>query len=92
MLIRADCLSSSSYDHILNDEVNPYPTDTIGEDGFDHGHGYGRREPLLEHPCMALKKLLSSETFYYSADFDLTRRLQDRFVAATDNTAAVTNI
>lgn len=27
---------------------------------------------------MALKKLLSSGTFYYSSDFDLTRRLQDR--------------
>jgi len=31
-----------------------------------------------EHPCLALKKLLSGGTFYYSADFDLTRRLQDR--------------
>jgi len=72
------CLSSSSYDHILNDEINPYPTDTLGEDGFDYGHGSGRREPTLEHPCLALKKLLSSGTFYYSADFDVTRRLQDR--------------
>lgn len=27
---------------------------------------------------MALKKLLSSGTFYYSSDFDLTRRMQDR--------------
>lgn len=32
----------------------------------------------MEHPCLAIKKLLSSGTFYYSADFDVTRRLQDR--------------
>ncbi|KAI9812660.1 MAG: inositol polyphosphate 5-phosphatase [Thelocarpon impressellum] len=31
-----------------------------------------------EHPCLALKKLLSGGTFYYSTDFDLTNRLQDR--------------
>jgi len=70
-----DCLSSSAYDAILNEEINPYPTDTVGEDGFDYN---GRRDPALEHPCLALKKLLSGGTFYYSSDFDLTRRLQDR--------------
>ncbi|KAL1623586.1 Inositol-1,4,5-trisphosphate 5-phosphatase 1 [Neofusicoccum ribis] len=70
------CLNRSDYDHILYDEVNPYPTDTVDEEGFEQG--YGRREPILEHPCMALKKLLSSGTFYYSSDFDLTRRMQDR--------------
>ena len=32
----------------------------------------------LEHPCLALKKLLSDGTFYYSTDFDLTNRLQER--------------
>lgn len=70
------CLNRSDYDHILYDEINPYPTDTVDEEGFEQG--YGRREPILEHPCMALKKLLSSGTFYYSSDFDLTRRMQDR--------------
>ncbi|KAF2201845.1 hypothetical protein GQ43DRAFT_462844 [Delitschia confertaspora ATCC 74209] len=72
------CLNSSNYDHLLNDEVNPYPTDTIDEEGFEMGFGRGKGESPLEHPCMALKKLLSSGTFYYSSDFDLTRRLQDR--------------
>lgn len=73
-----DCLNSSSYDSLLNDEVNPYPTDTLDEEGFETGFGRGKGEGLLEHPCLALKKLLSSGTFYYSSDFDLTRRLQDR--------------
>ena len=76
---RADCLNRTDYDGILNDEINPYPTDNVGEDGFDYGFGGGRREQGLEHPCLALKKLLSSGTFYYSADFDLTSRLQDRY-------------
>ncbi|EME39404.1 hypothetical protein DOTSEDRAFT_75181 [Dothistroma septosporum NZE10] len=69
------CLSSSSYDHLLHDQVNPFPTDGLDANGYDHG---GHREPTIEHPCMALKKLLSGGSFYYSADFDLTKRLQDR--------------
>ena len=36
------------------------------------------RDGTLEHPCLALRKMLSSGTFYYSADFDLTNRLQNR--------------
>ena len=72
------CLNSSDYDHVLHDEINPWPTDDVGEDGFEHRPGRGPGDPPLEHPCLALKKLLSSGTFYYSADFDLTKRLQDR--------------
>jgi hypothetical protein len=76
---RADCLNSSSYDTLLNDEVNPYPTDTIDDEGYEMGFGKGKSENPMEHPCLALKKLLSSGTFYYSSEFDLTRRLQDRY-------------
>ncbi|KAL5405861.1 hypothetical protein PMIN03_008177 [Paraphaeosphaeria minitans] len=72
------CLNSASYDALLNDEVNPYPTDTVDDEGFEMGFGRGKSENPLEHPCLALKKLLSSGTFYYSSDFDLTRRLQER--------------
>jgi hypothetical protein len=75
------CLNSSSYDNLLNDEVNPYPTDTLDEEGFEMGFGKGKSEGaggVLEHPCLALKKLLSGGSFYYSGDFDLTRRLQER--------------
>ncbi|KAJ9663393.1 Inositol-1,4,5-trisphosphate 5-phosphatase 1 [Coniosporium apollinis] len=78
LAVEFHCLSSSDYDNLLNDEINPYPTDTIDDEGFEHGYSHGRREHLLEHPCLALKKLLSSGTFYYSAEFDVTRRLQDR--------------
>lgn len=76
---RLDCLNSANYDTLLNDEVNPYPTDTIDEEGFEMGFGRGKGESPMEHPCLALKKLLSSGTFYYSSDFDLTRRLQERY-------------
>ncbi|KIW01667.1 uncharacterized protein PV09_06851 [Verruconis gallopava] len=67
------CLSSTAYDRLLNEQINPYSTDYVDDEGFD-GHG----NEFAEHPCMALKKLLSSGTFYYSSDFDLTRRLQKR--------------
>lgn len=59
---------------MLLDQVNRYSTDGVDEDGFDQRPG----QPQLEHPCLALKKLLSGGSFYYSADFDLTRRVQDR--------------
>jgi SacI homology domain len=67
------CLNSSDYDHILSDNLDPY-----AQEGQDFGQGYTRREPLLEHPSAELKKLLSNGSFYYSTDFDLTNRLQDR--------------
>ncbi len=76
------CLTSASYDAMLNDEVNPYPTDTLDDDGFEMNFGGRKEQNPLEHPCLALKKLLSSGTFYYSSDFDLTRRLQDRTLDA----------
>jgi hypothetical protein len=72
------CLTSSSYDALLNDEVNPYPTDTIDDEGYEMGFGGRKEQSPNEHPCLALKKILSSGTFYYSSDFDLTRRLQHR--------------
>jgi hypothetical protein len=74
-----DCLTSSRYDHLLNDAVNQWPTDDIDEAGYDLGHPNSDTQP--QHPCLQIKKLFSSGTFYYSADFDLTRRLQKR---ATD--------
>jgi hypothetical protein len=70
------CLNRSDYDHLLHDQVNPFPTDHLDGEGYDQsGH---IREHIQEHPCMALKKLLSGGSFYYSTDFDLTKRLQDR--------------
>ncbi|KAF2863532.1 DNase I-like protein [Piedraia hortae CBS 480.64] len=55
-------LSRSDYDHLLGGNL---------DDATEP-------EPMVEHPCLSLKKLLSGGSFYYSADFDLTRRLQNR--------------
>jgi hypothetical protein len=65
------CLNSSEHDNILSDELNPYATDVYGQN-------LSRRDPSIEHPCTELQKLLSNGSFYYSTDFDLTNRLQDR--------------
>ena len=71
--IVTDCLNRSEYDHNHHGfDPAAYPSD----DG-DHG-GVDQGDSDLEHPFHDLKKLLSSGIFYYSADFDLTARLQDR--------------
>lgn len=36
------------------------------------------KEVATDHPFLALKKLLGDGSFYYSLDFNLTDRLQDR--------------
>ncbi|KAK6846328.1 hypothetical protein PG987_001516 [Apiospora arundinis] len=40
----------------------------------------GRREGEVEYPYQEVQKLLSNGSFYYSTDFDLTNRRQDRLV------------
>ncbi len=66
------CLNSSDYDNVFSDNLDPYSTEQ------EYGQNLSRREPLLEHPCLELQKLLGNGSFYYSTDFDLTNRLQDR--------------
>lgn len=68
------CLNNSDYDNTFSDHLDPYAV----EDNY--GQSLSRREPMLEHPCLELQKLLSNGSFYYSTDFDLTNRLQDRCV------------
>jgi hypothetical protein len=80
MLRSSDCLNRADYDDVLHDEIKPYPTDDLSSDGHEQSYAREHREPALEHPCLALKKLLSSGTFYYSVNFDVTKRLQDRWV------------
>jgi hypothetical protein len=70
------CLNSSEYDSTLNHSLDPYSID--GQDGYQN---LSRREPVLEHPCVELQKLLGNGSFYFSTDFDLTNRLQDRYEA-----------
>jgi hypothetical protein len=67
------CLNSSDYDNTFSDNLDPYSVE-----GQDFGSNLSRRDPLLEHPCVELQKLLGNGSFYYSTDFDLTNRLQDR--------------
>jgi hypothetical protein len=69
-------LNRSDYDNYLELDINTYP---IESDGWDQGRS---QQPVgMEHPCIALKKLLSDGTFYFSGDFDLTTRLQDRAIS-----------
>lgn len=68
------CLNNSDYDSTATDGIDPYG---LEQDGY--GQNISRREPLLEHPCAELKKLLGNGSFYFSTDFDLTNRLQDRY-------------
>lgn len=65
------CLNSSEFDNIFSDNLDPYSME--GQD-----YNYNRREPQVEHPCVELKKLLGNGSFYYSTDFDVTQRIQDR--------------
>ncbi|RMZ82951.1 hypothetical protein DV737_g1751, partial [Chaetothyriales sp. CBS 132003] len=70
------CLNRSDYDHAHGYPPKPYSGQTFATDDFDYSTSYD--DTLTEHPFHALQKLLSSGSFYYSQDFDLTRRLQDR--------------
>jgi SacI homology domain len=75
-----DCLNRSDYDHTRGHEPDPYPSETFGSDDIDYGGGFDQGESAAEHPFHALRKLLSNGNFYYSCDFDLTSRLQERCV------------
>jgi synaptojanin len=73
------CLNSAEWD-----DVYSIPdVDGDAENSMAYGQNLGRRDVQTEHPCQGLHKLLSNGTFYYSTDFDLTNRLQDRPVDAT---------
>ena len=77
------CLNRGDYDHSHGHASAPPPGQAWGSEEFEYGSGGDNGETFAEHPFHALQKLLSGGNFYYSVDFDLTRRLQDR----TDDTA-----
>ena len=77
--ILPDCINSGEFDHELYNENSRYNLDETASDGFDNVPGAEHRDASYEHPCLALKKILSDGTFYYSVDFDLTNRLQNRY-------------
>lgn len=74
------CLNSDRWDDVVSvDSLDSDFSDTASAYGQSpYGQNLSRREVTLEHPCHDLRKLLSNGTFYYSTDFDLTNRLQDR--------------
>lgn len=80
-LIRAsDCLNRDDLDYDLYQEIDPYSVDYGPPYRHEHTHRVDPHDPALEHPCSELKKILSGGTFYYSLTFDLTNRLQNRYV------------
>lgn len=80
-LIKApDCMNRDDFDYEFHQEKDPYDVDHGPPYRHEHTHGIEPHDPALEHPCSELKKILSGGTFYYSLTFDLTNRLQDRYV------------
>ncbi|KAL8703933.1 MAG: hypothetical protein Q9201_002883 [Fulgogasparrea decipioides] len=75
---RQDCLNRDVYDYQLYDQYTSYSDHYRPPDEVLYGRETDPRESALNHPCFELKKILSGGTFYYSVDFDLTNRLQDR--------------
>ncbi|XP_044714866.1 sacI-like domain-containing protein [Hirsutella rhossiliensis] len=79
------CLSSADYDDVVPlDPLEPDVSDSasVYSNNSPYGQGLSRREVPMEHPCHELRKLLSNGSFYYSTDFDVTNRLQDRPIAS----------
>ncbi|TWU78378.1 inositol polyphosphate 5-phosphatase [Metarhizium rileyi] len=77
------CLSSADYDDVVPlESLDPDFSDTMSTYSSQSGYGQSlsRREVAVEHPCHELRKLLSNGSFYYSTDFDVTNRLQDRSI------------
>jgi hypothetical protein len=72
------CLSSNKYDNVISDAIDPYGSDRRDEDDYSYGQSLSQRDSVAVHPGAELQKMLSNGSFYYSSDFDLTNRLQDR--------------
>lgn len=68
------CLTSAEFDDIV---LSHAESEMEGVSAY--GQNLDRKEGAMEHPCQELQKLLSNGTFYYSTDFDLTNRMQDRW-------------
>ncbi|KAL1836353.1 hypothetical protein VTJ49DRAFT_5254 [Mycothermus thermophilus] len=74
------CLSSADYDNVP--ALDPYDPDS--DAASIYSQGLGRQNAFIEHPCQELQKLLGNGSFYYSTDFDVTNRMQDRPVDAAE--------
>ena len=75
------CLSSADYDDVVpleSLEADFSDAASVYSQTSQYGQNLSRRDVALEHPCHELRKLLSNGSFYYSTDFDVTNRAQDR--------------
>lgn len=75
------CLSSADYDDVVPlESLEPEFSDatSVYTQSSAYSQGLSRREVPVEHPCHELRTLLSNGSFYYSTDFDVTNRVQDR--------------
>ncbi|KAE8398191.1 SacI homology domain-containing protein [Aspergillus pseudonomiae] len=72
------CLSHSDYENGFE-----YESESFATEEFSRGPSFENKETVTDHPFLALKKLLSDGSFYYSLDFNLTDRLQDRSEKST---------
>ncbi|PYH81413.1 DNase I-like protein [Aspergillus uvarum CBS 121591] len=68
------CLSHPRYEDRLYHDVDSSIPVEVTETEVE----YEIRDTAIDVPFLALKKLLSDGSFYYSLDFNLTARLQDR--------------
>ncbi|KAE8147649.1 SacI homology domain-containing protein [Aspergillus avenaceus] len=68
------CLNHSDYEDPLVYESEF----SFAAEEHNHGSSFENKDIVTDHPFLALKKLLSDGSFYYSLDFDLTDRLQNR--------------
>lgn len=74
------CLTSSSFDGF-----GSAPVDADFSEAAAYQASTSRAEPsLLEHPCAGIRKILSSASFYYSAAFDISTRLEVRQARAAE--------
>ncbi|KAG5517864.1 hypothetical protein PMAC_000318 [Pneumocystis sp. 'macacae'] len=67
------CLNSSSCDNFSRN-INENNIEFNISELFDSFSKQGD----FEHPCDSIRKLLLNGSFYFSSNFDLTRRIQDR--------------
>ncbi|OAA65010.1 endonuclease/Exonuclease/phosphatase [Cordyceps fumosorosea ARSEF 2679] len=78
------CLSSDEYDDVVpleSYEIEPSDASSTYS-SQSYGQSLSHRDVVVEHPCHELRKILSNGSFYYSTDFDVTNRLQDRPINA----------
>lgn len=73
-LINIVCINRSDYENGLDYELGS----RFAAEEPNYSSGYEGRDVVTDHPFLALKKLLNDGSFYYSLDFNLTDRLQDR--------------